>query len=108
MQDRDGAKLAAAKLKGKFPRLRLFWADGAYTGPLIEWFACFAHWVLEIVNKPEGQKGFQILPRRWVVERTFAWLCFYRRLSKDYEYLPETSEAFIYVAMIRIMLKRLA
>ena len=107
VQDRDGAKLAAAKLKGKFPRLRLFWADGAYAGSLIEWFATLAHWVLEIVHKPEGQKGFQILPRRWVVERTFGWFGFYHRLSKDYEYLTSHSESMIRVAMIHLMLRRL-
>jgi putative transposase len=108
VQDRDGAKLAAAKLKGKFPRLRLFWADGAYAGELIAWFCAFANWVLEIVKKPEDQKGFKVLPRRWVVERTFAWLGYYRRLSKDYEYLPRHSESMIRLAMIHLMVKRLA
>lgn len=62
---------------------------------------------LEIVKRPEGAKGFLVLARRWVVERTFAWLSFHRRLSKDYEYLPETSEVFIRIAMIRLMLARL-
>ena len=107
VQDRDGAKSAAAQLAGRFPRLRLFWADGAYAGELIAWFAAFANWVLEIVKKPEDQKGFQVLPRRWVVERTFAWLGFYRRLSKDYEYRTAHSEAMIQIAMIHLMLKRL-
>ncbi len=65
-------------------------------------------WVLEAVKRPEGTKGFQLLPRRWVVERTFAWLGRYRRLSKDYETLPQTSEAWIYLAMINLMLGRLA
>src|SRR6266540_3877194 len=62
---------------------------------------------LEIVKRPEGVKEFLVLARRWVVERAFAWLSFHRRLSKDYEYLPETSEAFIRIAMIRLMLARL-
>jgi putative transposase len=62
---------------------------------------------LEIVKRPEGAKGFLVLARRWVVERTFAWLSFHRRLSKDHEYLPETSEVFIRIAMIRLMLARL-
>ena len=64
--------------------------------------------VVEIVVRPEGSKGFRVLPRRWVVERTFAWLGRCRRLSKDYEALPETSEAWIRIAMIHLMLKRLA
>jgi len=64
--------------------------------------------LLEIVKRSDAQKGFQILPHRWIVERTFAWLGRYRRLSKDYEYLPETSEAFIKIAMIHLMLRRLA
>ena len=61
-----------------------------------------------VVKKKEGQKGFEVLPRRWVVERTFAWLGRYRRLSKDYEYLPTTSETMLYIAMVNIMLRRLA
>ena len=65
-------------------------------------------WKLEIVEKPEGQVGIQILPKRWVVERTFGWLVSQRRLARDYERLPETSEAFIYIAMIRLMVRRLA
>ncbi len=65
-------------------------------------------WTLEVVRKKEGQKGFEVLPRRWVVERTFAWFGRYRRLSKDYEYLPTTSETMLYVAMVNLMLRRLA
>jgi transposase len=64
-------------------------------------------WLLEIVHKPKEQLGFEVLPKRWIVERTFAWLNRQRRLSKDYEHLPETSEGFIYAAMIRLMLKKL-
>ena len=65
-------------------------------------------WQLEIVDRVQGQQGFVLLPRRWVVERTFSWLNRQRRLSKDYERLPQTSEAFIYVAMIRLMVRKLA
>ena len=65
-------KLLGMKLLGRFPRLKLIWADGAYSGKLIDWVAAFAPWVLQIVEKPEGQKGFVVLSRRWVVERTFA------------------------------------
>ena len=108
LQDRDGAKLVLALLKERFPRLRLIWADGGYAGALVEWVASFAGWVLEIVKRNDDQKGFVVLPRRWVVERTFAWLSGYRRLSKDYEFLPESSQAMIYIAMIHVMVRRLA
>ena len=106
VQDRDGAKLVFAKLKGSFPRLVHFWADGSYSGQLIAWVKDFADWVLEIVQKPADQKGFAVLPRRWVVERTFAWLGNYRRLSKDYEYEPRYSESMVYLAMIQLMVRR--
>jgi putative transposase len=96
------------KLLGRFPRLHLLWADGAYGGKLIAWVLAFAHWVLEIVEKPEGQKGFSVLPRRWVVERTFAWLYKFRRLSKDYEETTKSSEAWIRLAMINVMARKLA
>jgi len=108
VQDRDGAKLAAAKLQGKFPRLLLLWADGAYAGELIDWFKAFANWVLQIVKKPADQQGFKVLPRRWVVERTFGWFGLYRRLSKDYEYRTAHSESMIRLAMIHLMVRRLA
>jgi putative transposase len=108
IQDRDGAKLLLDKAKGCFSRLRLIWADGGYKGKLVDWVRNTHSWVLEIVKRDKGVKGFQVLPRRWVVERTFAWLCFYRRLSKDYEVLTETSEAVIYAAMVHLMVRRLA
>lgn len=108
IQDRDGAKLVLEKAKGRFPRLRLIWADGGYAGKLIDWVQSACHWVLEIVKRSDDVKGFQVLPRRWVVERTLGWLGRYRRLSKDYEGLPETSEAMIYAAMIHLTARRLA
>ena len=107
IQDRDGAKLVIAKLQGICPRLELIWADGGYAGKLIEWVKTFGNWALEIVKRCDDVAGFKILPRRWVVERTFGWLGKYRRLSKDYEMLPESSEAMIYIAMINLMLRRL-
>jgi putative transposase len=107
IQDRDGAKLVLNKAKSCFCRLRLIWADGGYAGKLIDWVLKTHNWVLEIVKRNDDVKGFQVLPRRWVVERTLAWLSFNRRLSKDYEVLPETSEAMVYVAMIRLMIRRL-
>ena len=71
IQDRDGAKLVLGRLVGRFPRLRLIWADAAYGGELVEWVKMFFGWVLEIVKRPKDQKGFVVLPRRWVVEPTF-------------------------------------
>lgn len=111
LQDRDGAKLVLERLKHKFSRLRLIWADGAYAGPFVEWVRRLRVWRklrLEIVSRPAGVKGFVLLPKRWVVERTFGWLNRYRRLSKDYEYLLPTSETMIHVAMINLMVRRLA
>ncbi len=108
IQDRDGAKLVMAKLPGRFPRLTLIWADGGYAGQLIEWTAAFGGWVLEIVKRTDDVKGFRVLPHRWVVERTFAWLGRYRRHSKDYEYLTASSEAMIKISMINLMLHRLS
>lgn len=107
IQDRDGAKLVLEKAKSLFPRLRLIWADGGYRGQLIDWVKTACNWVLEIVKRDPDVKGFHVLPRRWVVERTFGWLTHYRRLSKDYEVLTETSEAMVYAAMTRVMLRRL-
>jgi putative transposase len=108
IQDRDGAKLVLAKLIGRFPRLAVIWADGGYAGTLLIWALATAGLVIEIVAKPAGMTAFAVLPKRWIVERTFAWLGRCRRLSKDYEALPATSEAWIHLAMIHLMLKRLA
>jgi len=111
LQDRDGAKLVLAKLTGKhkggrlFPRLKLIWADGGYAGQLIDWAKHLGRWTLQIVKRTEA--GFAVLPKRWIVERTFAWLGKYRRLSKDYETLTESSESMIRIAMINLMLHRL-
>ena len=106
VQDRDGVKLVTAGLKARFPRLKLVWADGAYEAA-VGWAKQLGRFVLELVRKPAGQKGFVLLPRRWVVERTFAWLVRSRRLARDYERLTTSSEAMIHVAMIRLMLRRI-
>ena len=108
IQDRDGAKLVIDKLIGRFPRMRLVWADAGYAGKLIEWVWVLTGWTLEIVKRPRDSHHFEVLPRRWVVERTFAWLSRCRRLSKDYEALTETTEAWVHIAMIHLMLRRLA
>jgi putative transposase len=107
LQDRDGAKLVLAKLVGKVPRLRKIWADGGYAGQLVAWVLALGGWILEIVKRSDDVSGFAVLPKRWIVERTFAWLGKYRRLSKDYEAKPETSETMIYLAMIHLMVRRL-
>jgi putative transposase len=108
IQDRDGAKQVLEKAKQKFSGLKLIWADGGYAGKLIDWVKEQCLWVLEIVKRNDDVKGFKVLPRRWVVERTFAWIGRYRRLSKDYENLTTSSEADVYVAMVHIMVRRLA
>lgn len=108
IQDRDGAKLILEKLADRFPRLQRVWADGAYAGKLVDWAKDLGQWVLEIVKRADDAVGFEVLPHRWIVERTFAWLGRFRRLSKDYEVLIETSRAMIHVAMIRLMARRLA
>ena len=110
IQDRDGAKLVLEVLRHRFSRLRLIRADGGYAGKLVEWVRDLRKWGrlrLEIVRRTDDMKGFKLLPHRWVVERTFAWLGRNRRLSKDYEALPETGEAFIKLAMVHLMVRRL-
>ena len=108
VQDRDGAKLVIEKIKDSIQRLCLIWADGSYAGKLIDWVKDKCGWKLEIQKGKKAAKGFVVRPWLWIVERTFAWLGRYRRLSKDYEYLTDTSEAMIYIAMIHIMVRRLA
>ncbi len=109
IQDRDGARLVLAKIKGCFPRLTKILADAIYNGGIAEWALQFGGWLLEIGYKPERKKGepFPVIKWRWIVERTFAWLGRYRRLSQDYERQPESSEAMIYLAMTNLMLRRL-
>lgn len=128
IQDHAGGKLLLGPLKGRFPRLKLIWADSAYRkGGFVQWVKETLGWEVEIVEHPwTGQRGvwvpqgvevdwekirpsgFHVLKWRWIVERTFAWLSTWRRLSKDYEVLPSSEEAWISVAMIRLMVRRLA
>ena len=109
VQDRDGARLLLSGLPAmpSCKRLKVIWADGAYSGDLVRWVQQQCGWELRIVSRPPDQKGFSVLPRRWVVERTFAWLGRNRRLSKDYEGVVQAGECLIYLAMIRLMLRRL-
>jgi putative transposase len=110
VQDRDGAKSVLAVLRHKFSRLRPSWADGAYAGPLVDWVRDLRRSRpirLEITKRSNAVKGFVVIPKRWVVERTFGWRNRYRRLSKDDELLPDTSQAVIQVSMIHVMVRRL-
>ena len=108
IQDRDGAKLVLARVRTLWTRLQWIWADGAYAGQLQTWAWQCGAWLLAVVKRPQGKKGWQVLPHRWIVERTFGWLGRYRRLSKDYEGRTDVSEAMIQVAMIHLMVRRLA
>lgn len=107
--DSKAAYRVIEALRGKFPRLKKIFADGGYRGELVDWVEKTFHWIVEIVLRRDvGNKTFQPLPKRWVVERTFSWFESYRRLSKDYEYLTNTSENMIQLAMIRLMLNRVS
>jgi putative transposase len=111
VQDRDGAKRLLAILRQQFSRLRRIWADGAYAGALVDWVWALRPWRpirLEITRRSKTAQGFEVIPKRWIVERTLGWFNRYRRLSKDYEYLTDTSEAMIRVTMVHIMVRRLA
>jgi len=109
VSEQAGAKQVLSKLnqaRDCFNRLVKIWVDGGYRGQdFMHWVINVYRWILTVVTRHEEQKGFVVLPKRWLVERTFGWFNWCRRLSKDYEVLPETTEAFIYVAMIRLMLK---
>lgn len=110
--EREGGKqvLKQVKQMGKsVSRLHTIWTDGGFDGaPFMQWVMDCCYWIVQVVLRPEQTKGFVLLKKRWVVERTFGWLMGCRRLVRDYERLPETSETFIYLAMIRIMVRRLA
>jgi putative transposase len=108
VQDYHGAKPVLEKVKGRCPRLKVVWVDGIYEKEwLVSWVASECGWKLEVIKRTDNTKGFKLLPKRWVVERTFAWLGRYRRLSKDYERELETSEAMVQLAMIDNMIERL-
>lgn len=112
VQDRPGGRRILQLLATRFPSIALVWADGGYANTidntLIGWAKQKLGLLLQIVKRTDDVKGFQVLPRRWVVERTFGWLVRNRRLARDYERLPTNSEAMIKIAMIRLMATRLA
>lgn len=107
VHDSKGASDVIALLKGRFERLVKIVADGGYRGELIEKTKTRFGWILEIVLRSDHSSKFTVIPQRWVVERTFAWFESYRRLSKDFEFLTNTSEAMIQLAMIKLMLNRI-
>lgn len=109
LPDEDGACFVLYRLKGFFSRLRVIWADSAYArNDLPAWVKETFEWMLQTVRRPVGVKGWIVLPKRWIVERTFAWIGRCRRNSKDYERTTASSEAMIKIAMIHLMLRRLA
>lgn len=107
LSDRVSAETVLAKVRVQFKRIKTIFADQGYTGKLIASVRRTLHMTIEIIKRNEV-RVFKILPRRWVVERTFGWFGFYRRLAKDYERSPRHSEAFVYIAMSNIMMCRLA
>jgi transposase len=110
--ERDGGRQLLRRVHAMghaMSRLLTIWADGGFDGSAFtEWVMDHCRWIVEVVLRPQQTKGFVVIKKRWVVERTFGWLMGCRRLVRDYELLPETSETFIYLAMIRIMVRRLA
>ena len=108
-QDQDGACWVLEKLKASFHRVKVIFGDAAYgRANLPDYVKDTFGWILQTILRPVGVKGFVVLPKRWIVERTFAWLARYRRHGKDYERTTASSEAFTYIAMITLMSKRLA
>ena len=107
VQDRDGARPVVTQVMAEHPTIAHAWADSAYSSSFQDWAAKEHGLSVEIVSKLEGQKGFKVQPRRWVVERTFGWLNWNRILSKEYDRLIVSSEAHVYLAAVRIMLRRL-
>ena len=108
LQDHDGVLFVFKRLEAAFTRLKVVFADGAYgRNALPAWVQATFGWILQTVLRPVNAQGFVVLPKRWIVERTFAWISRCRRHSKDYERNPETSEAMIHLAMINLMSRRL-
>ena len=111
VQDRERAKLLLRAFYGDFfssLRLKCIWADAGYQGQLVLWLQAACGWLLTIIRRNPRTVGFEVLPKCWIVERTFAWFVGNRRLSRDFERLLQSSEAFLYIAMIRLMAIRLA
>ena len=107
IQDTNGAYLVINKMAGLFSRLVLIWVDSGYKNKLISWTTEQFNLVMEVIKRNDLEGKFTVLPKRWIVERTISWINNSRRTSKDYEHNTETSEAIVYLSMIRLMLKRL-
>ena len=108
IQDRDAAHRLLTGLRGRFSTVSLVWADGGYAGRLVIWARKVLALTVEVVKRTDDVKGFAVLPRRWVVERTFAWISKFRRCVRDYETLPAHHEAMVHISMIMTMSRRLA
>ena len=108
VQDRDGLALVCARIRRRLPWLGHLFADGGYQGAVAAATAARERLALEIVKRPAAARGFEVLPRRWVIERSFAWLSRNRRLAKDFERLIEASTAMVAVAIIQLLIRRLA
>ncbi len=108
IQDRDGAVVLISRLSHKFLLLKKIWADGGYAGELVSWVYDLLGWTLEIVKRSDTLKKFVLLPRRWVVERTFAWLANFRINAKDYNHNTKYAEATIYATSVAIMLNKIS
>ncbi len=107
IQDRDGGILVLQNIISRFSSLKLIWVDGGYRGNVIHFAKTLFSRTLEVVLRTDKDPGFKVVKKRWIVERTFAWLGNYRRHSKDYERLAESSEAMIYISMIHLMVRRI-
>jgi putative transposase len=105
IQDRDGARLLVLRIKSHLPRVKLVWADGGYRGQLVEWFKDETGWTLEIVRRNDDLHTFKVLPKRWIVERTFGWLMFWRIMNRHHERKHDTAEADMRVVMTKNMLR---
>jgi transposase len=108
IQDRNGAHHLLALLRERFSAIRLIWADGGYAGLLLTWALKVLTLTVEVVTRTDNLTGFHVLPRRWVVERTFGWITKYCRCVRDYDALPQHHEAMVHITMIMTMSKRLA
>jgi putative transposase len=107
LQDRDGGVQLCDEVQQQFPRIKKLWADSSYRGELVEYVQQWCRFVLDIVKRPPDQRGFQVQPKRWIVERTLSWLNPFRRLSKDYENTTASSESMIKIAHIHVLLRRI-